>query len=43
MRLFGGGDEFILIAGFFMPILTTVQTVYVQEITEPDVLGRVFL
>ena len=33
---------FILIAGFFMPILTTVQTVYVQEITEPDVLGRVF-
>lgn len=32
----------ILIAGFFMPILTTVQTVYVQEITEPDVLGRVF-
>lgn len=33
---------FILIAGFFMPILTTVQTVYIQEITEPDVLGRVF-
>lgn len=33
---------FILIIGFFMPILTTAQTVYVQEITEPDVLGRVF-
>lgn len=32
----------ILIAGFFMPILTTAQTVYVQEITEPNVLGRVF-
>lgn len=25
-----------------MPILTTAQTVYVQEITEPNVLGRVF-
>ena len=32
----------ILIAGFFMPILTTAQTVYVQEITETNVLGRVF-
>ena len=32
----------ILISGFFMPILTTAQTVYVQEITEPNVLGRVF-
>ncbi|EOH32595.1 MFS transporter [Enterococcus faecium] len=32
----------ILIVGFFMPILTTAQTVYVQEITEPNVLGRVF-
>lgn len=32
----------ILVAGFFMPILTTAQTVYVQEITEPNVLGRVF-
>ena len=31
----------ILVAGFFMPILTTAQTVYVQEITEPNVLGRV--
>lgn len=25
-----------------MPILTTAQTVYVQEITEPNMLGRVF-
>src|SRR5699024_2608974 len=33
---------FILIAGFFMHVLTTVQTVYVQETSEPDVLGRVF-
>lgn len=32
----------ILVVGFFMPILTTAQTVYVQEITEPNVLGRVF-
>ena len=32
----------ILISGFFMPILTTAQTVYVHEITEPNVLGRVF-
>ncbi len=33
---------FVLIAGFIMPILTTAQTVYVQEITEPNMLGRVF-
>jgi len=30
------------IAGFFMPIVFTTQTVYIQEITEPSVLGRVF-
>jgi DHA3 family macrolide efflux protein-like MFS transporter len=29
-------------AGFFLPMLTTAETVYVQEITEPDALGRVF-
>jgi DHA3 family macrolide efflux protein-like MFS transporter len=33
---------FVLLAGFFMPILTTTQTVYIQGITEPNVLGRVF-
>ncbi|MDL2224833.1 MFS transporter [Eubacteriales bacterium OttesenSCG-928-M02] len=30
------------IAGVFMPIIATVQTVYIQEITAPAVLGRVF-
>jgi DHA3 family macrolide efflux protein-like MFS transporter len=29
-------------AGFFLPVMVTVQTVYIQEITSPDVLGRVF-
>jgi DHA3 family macrolide efflux protein-like MFS transporter len=29
-------------AGFFMPVIATAQTVYIQEITSPDVLGRVF-
>ena len=33
---------FMGIAGFFLPIWTTAQTVFVQEITSPDVLGRVF-
>jgi DHA3 family macrolide efflux protein-like MFS transporter len=33
---------FMGIAGCFMPLLATAQTVYIQEITEPDVLGRVF-
>ncbi len=30
------------IAGIFLPPITTAQTVHIQEITEPDVLGRVF-
>ncbi len=30
------------ISGFFIPAITTAQTVHIQEITEPDVLGRVF-
>ncbi len=30
------------IAGFFMPIIATAQTVLIQEITEPTMLGRVF-
>ncbi|MPN10252.1 hypothetical protein SDC9_157547 [bioreactor metagenome] len=29
-------------AGFFMPVIATSQTVFIQEITEPSVLGRVF-
>jgi DHA3 family macrolide efflux protein-like MFS transporter len=29
-------------AGFFMPLLATAQTVYIQEIAEPAMLGRVF-
>ena len=29
-------------AGFFMPVIGTAQTVYIQEIASPDVLGRVF-
>ncbi|MDR0965693.1 MAG: MFS transporter [Myxococcales bacterium] len=33
---------FMGIAGFFMPVVVTVQTVYIQEITSPEVLGRVF-
>ncbi len=30
------------ISGFFMPISATTQTVFIQEITEPAMLGRVF-
>ncbi|QQO08849.1 MFS transporter [Breznakiella homolactica] len=30
------------LAGCFMPVLSTTQTVFIQEITEADVLGRVF-
>lgn len=30
------------IAGFFMPIIATALTVFIQEITEPTMLGRVF-
>lgn len=33
---------FMGIAGFFMPVIATVQTVHIQEITEPTMLGRVF-
>lgn len=30
------------IAGFFMPIIATAQTVFIQETTQPTMLGRVF-
>ena len=33
---------FMGIAGFFLPPMDTAQTVYIQEITDPQVLGRVF-
>jgi DHA3 family macrolide efflux protein-like MFS transporter len=33
---------FMGIAGFFLPALSTAQTVHIQEITAPEVLGRVF-
>jgi DHA3 family macrolide efflux protein-like MFS transporter len=33
---------FMGLGGLFLPALSTAQTVYIQEITEPDVLGRVF-
>ena len=33
---------FMAIAGFFVPAVSTAQTVHIQEVTEPDVLGRVF-
>jgi len=33
---------FMGIAGFFWPVLSTVQTVFVQETVSPAVLGRVF-
>jgi DHA3 family macrolide efflux protein-like MFS transporter len=29
-------------AGFFMPIIATAQTVFIQEITPPTMMGRVF-
>ncbi len=29
-------------AGLFMPIVSTVQTVQIQEVTDPQMLGRVF-
>jgi len=29
-------------AGFFMPIIAMAQTVFIQEITQPTMLGRVF-
>lgn len=30
------------VAGLFMPVIATVQTVYLQELTEPEKMGRVF-
>lgn len=33
---------FMGLAGCFMPVIATAQTVYIQEITKPEVLGRVF-
>lgn len=33
---------FMGLGGLFLPAISTAQTVYIQEITEPDVLGRVF-
>lgn len=33
---------FMGLAGFFMSPMATAQTVYIQEITEPTMLGRVF-
>lgn len=29
-------------AGLFMPVLATTQTVFIHEITQPTMLGRVF-
>ena len=29
-------------SGFFLPIMTTAQTVFIQEITQPTMMGRVF-
>lgn len=33
---------FMGIGGFFLPAISTAQTVYIQEVTEPEVMGRVF-
>ena len=33
---------FLGAAGFFWPVMSTVQTVFIQETVSPDVLGRVF-
>jgi DHA3 family macrolide efflux protein-like MFS transporter len=33
---------FMAIGGFFLPAISTAQTVHIQEVTEPEVLGRVF-
>jgi DHA3 family macrolide efflux protein-like MFS transporter len=32
----------MLVAGFFLPLLSTAQTVFVQELTEAKMMGRVF-
>ena len=29
-------------AGLFLPVMTTAQTVFIQEITQPAMMGRVF-
>ncbi len=33
---------FMGLGGLFLPAISTAQTVHIQEITEPEVLGRVF-
>jgi DHA3 family macrolide efflux protein-like MFS transporter len=33
---------FSAVSGLFLPPMNTAQTVYIQELTEPSVLGRVF-
>ena len=33
---------FMGLGGMFLPAISTAQTVHIQEITEPEVLGRVF-
>lgn len=33
---------FVAAAGFFMPIFTTVETVFIQQTAAPEVLGRAF-
>lgn len=46
--LLGSAHNFVLyllfmgLAGCFLPILNTAQTVYIQEITDPSMLGRAF-
>ncbi len=30
------------VAGFFLPVIATAETVFIQEITEPAMMGRVF-
>lgn len=33
---------FMTVGGLFLPAISTAQTVYIQENTEPDMMGRVF-
>lgn len=46
--LLGLAGNFVLyllvmgISGFFMPIIATAETVFIQEITAPQMMGRVF-
>ncbi len=46
--LLGLAGSFVLyllvmgISGFFMPIIATAETVFIQEITAPQMMGRVF-